>query len=691
MSTPEPEPTPLAAPAPPGARRRSRVTIAIATVGVVLAGTFGIIALANSGGSKDPDDAVRDLFSAIDQEDAIGVLGSLDPGERDTLQPAVEDMVTELQRVDVLSDGGSGGSGGGSGSSAGDGPKVDLDDVSGVDLSVKDLELHTTRLGDDVSSVEVTGGTVAVNALVDELPLGPLVREVIAEQDVRNETDTTSADLDGLRLVTVRDDDGWHVSLLYTLGELLRHEIDPQPPIPRYGHGTPATGASSPEEAVRQGVAAATALDLEKLISLTPADGLEALHDYGPTFAAAVAGNESGVTIEDLQLADQRRRGRQEGRHAHGVHDDLGRRLRRTTFAHADGCTTVTYTDVEGAPGGDDFVPKPQKLCGRDDPYGSAAGLLGVPLVGSADELGIVTEQHDGKWFISPTATVVDSVVGALRATTREDARRIVWAYSGRFWLLYPDDFWKACGVEAPPLDATMAEGERAMNQCFEKLPDDYTGFGGSPFLYGSFASELGPTSTRPRRRARPRTPRSRRRSSDASTRPTGTSEMDACFDLLDDPEAGPPVPSGTTSTTTFVPAQPTVPPSTLIPPTTAPASTSTAPPPTTSAPTTTVRCDRRRHPRPDPAAVSTGAAERRSGKDERHGGDDDASPPRPQPRVHLGRPRGGRRRGAHRRADRPVRRAGVRAARPGPRRGDGRPAHGRDRSDRSRGRSARP
>ena len=369
----------MAAPAPTG-RRRGRVTIAIATVAVVLAGTFGIIALANSGGSKDPDAAVRDLFSAIDQEDAIGVLGSLDPGERDTLQPAVEDMVTELQRVDVLSDGSSGGSGGGSGPSAGDGPKVDLDDVSGVDLSVENLQLHTTQLGDDVSSVEVTGGTVSINALVDELPLGPLVREVIAEQDVRNETDTTSADLDGLRLVTVRDDDGWHVSLLYTLGELLRHEIDPQPPIPRYGQGTPATGASSPEEAVRQGVAAATALDIEKLISLTPADGLEALHDYGPTFAAAVADNESGVTIEDLQLETS------DGEDGTKVVTPTAFTMTwddgylRTSFVHADGCTTVTYTYLEGALIEDEFQPEPEKLCGRDDPYGSAAGLLGVPL-----------------------------------------------------------------------------------------------------------------------------------------------------------------------------------------------------------------------------------------------------------------------------------------------------------------------
>ena len=607
MNTPEPEPTPLAAPAPPGARRRSRVTIAIATVGVVLAGTFGIIALANSGGSKDPDDAVRDLFGAIDQEDAIGVLGSLDPGERDTLQPAVEDMVKELQRVDVLSDGGSGGSGGGSGSSAGDGPKVDLDDVSGVDLSVKDLDLHTTRLGDDVSSVEVTGGTVAVNALVDELPLGPLVREVIAEQDVRNETDTTSADLDGLRLVTVRDDDGWHVSLLYTLGELLRHEIDPQPPIPSYGHGTPATGASSPEEAVRQGVAAATALDLEKLISLTPADGLEALHDYGPTFAAAVAGNKSGVTIEDLQLQTN------DGEDGKKVvtptaftmtwDDGYG----CTTFVHADGCTTVTYDRRRGSPrrrrrrAEAPEALRPRRPLRLSRPASSASRWWAAPT-----ELGIVTEQHDGKWFISPTATVVDAVVGALRATTREDARRMVWAYSGRYWLAYPDDFWKACGVEAP----TARRHRRGRRTSHEPVLREAAGrlhrVRGLALPLRRVRRRAVRRRTRPKGRARPSTPRSRRRSSDASTRPTRSRRWMPASPTSTSPGPSRRSPGRAAPTTTVAPARPTIPPSTLIPPTTAPASTS----PGTAA--DHERTDdhrglhRRRHPRPDPAGVPT-------------------------------------------------------------------------------------
>jgi hypothetical protein len=207
--------------------------------------------------------------------------------------------------------------------------------------------------------------------------------------------------------------------------------------------------------------------------------------------------------------------------------------------------------------------------------------------VGSASELGIVTEQHGGTWFISPTATVVDSVVGALRATTREDARRVVWAYSGRFWLLFPDDFWKACGIERPALDATMEAGDRAANQCIDQLPDDYTGFGGSPFLYGSFGEGSSESYSSGEGSSAPYTdvPPEVARCLDAAEE---ESEMDACFADLDGSGANPPLPSESVPTTA-VPVRPTIPPSTLIPPTTAPASTTTAPPPTTSAPTTTV------------------------------------------------------------------------------------------------------
>ena len=463
----------------------------------------------------------------------------------------------------------------------------------------KDLELHTTQLGDDVSSVEVTGGTVAVNALVDELPLGPLVREVIAEQDVRNETDTTSADLDGLRLVTVRDDDGWHVSLLYTLGELLRHEIDPQPPIPRYGHGTPAVGASSPEEAVRQGVAAATALDLEKLISLTPAEGLEALHDYGPTFAAAVADNESGVTIEDLKLetSDGEDGTKVVTPTAFTVTWDDG--YGSTAFVHADGCTTITYDDVEGGPGGDDFVPKPQKLCGRDDPYGSPAGLLGLPLVGNADGLGIVTEQHDGKWFISPTATRrrlrgrrpashdprgrPTDRVGVLRPVLAAVPRRLLEGVRRRA----PDRStppWRTGERAIEPVLREAAGRLHRVRRLAVPLPLLRDG------LVRGVRVRGGPRATPiPWRIPRPRTTRSVRRSRGASTRPTASRRWMPASTLPDDPEVVPPVPSGSVPTTTVVPVRPTVPPSTLIPPTTARSAAATRPAPTTSTSTTTV------------------------------------------------------------------------------------------------------
>ena len=41
-----------------------------------------------------------------------------------------------------------------------------------------------------------------------------------------------------------------------------------------------------------------------------------------------------------------------------------------------------------------------------------------------------------------------------------------------------PDDFWAACGVDRPALDASRAEGDAAWQACYEQLPDDYGGAG---------------------------------------------------------------------------------------------------------------------------------------------------------------------------------------------------------------------
>jgi hypothetical protein len=79
--------------------------LAVTVGAVIVALGFAVYNFAGaSGGASSPEAAVDQLFTAIDNEDVIGVVTALSPGEREVLKPGVEDLTAELQRLGVLSD-----------------------------------------------------------------------------------------------------------------------------------------------------------------------------------------------------------------------------------------------------------------------------------------------------------------------------------------------------------------------------------------------------------------------------------------------------------------------------------------------------------------------------------------------------------------------------------------------------------
>jgi hypothetical protein len=468
---------------PPGPPRKParRVGLAIAVVITVLAAGFGLSSLAQGDGASDPEGAVRDLFGAISDEDAIGVVQAITPSERSVLRPAVEDVAGEARRLDVAS------------------KDLDLTDISGIELDVQDLELSSHELGDGVAMVEVTGGTMSSSVAIDKLPLGPVVREVIDRQDAEIDDTETTAPLQGVKLVALRRDGGWRVSLLYSIAEAMRRDADPEPALPTFGAGIPERGAASPEAAVRDAVAAATALDVRRLIELTSGDEMAVLHDYGPLIVDATkdakADDHDGVSVDDLKLA---------------VHDGTdGRKVVEATAYKVsigddddgvdisfDGkCTEVTthfsYDDtfveigepigtedgtVDGSfdPGVIDDGPThdegPQSStitsCIGDSKSMSPMDLFGTMGTGVATPR-IVVEQRDGLWYIVPARTLFDTLSAGLKRIDRDQVRSITRMWTGDAeWLWYPKEFWDDCGVDQPSATATEREGNAALEEC---------------------------------------------------------------------------------------------------------------------------------------------------------------------------------------------------------------------------------
>ena len=258
-----------------------------------------------------------------------------------------------------------------------------------------------------------------------------------------------------LRLVTVKDGGGWHVSLGYTIANAI-HGDSSTPPD--FAAAPAPVGSATPDGAVRDLVNAATALDARKVITLMAPDEDKALYAYASLLLPAVGSSSQskGTTIKVSRL-DLTVEGSGTTRRVHlggfaGTFEDQD----QTTQVSFDGrCVTsqTTYKNAAVGIGGTDEVAadgptrrststrqtrarrppahlpgrpqqerapaqKPQKSCMGQDPTNdtgtSGVGSLGV-LGTATNQLAITVVQVDGRWYVSPVRTLLDTVVSSLQ------------------------------------------------------------------------------------------------------------------------------------------------------------------------------------------------------------------------------------------------------------------------------------
>ena len=393
---------------------------------------------------------IRSMFSAIDHEDALGVIESLPPGERKVLRDPLVDTNKELHRLGVLK-------------------SFSLDDVPGADLQVKDLKLATTDLGDGVTAVEVTGGTISGKSIPKDIPLGDPLKKIIADNggtvDFKESTFSEDLSQDHLKLVTIKEDGGWHVSLAYSVAEAIRTSSandggDP-PPVPDFGHGVQPVGADSPDGAVHDLADAAVARDAAKAVALTDPQEMRALYDYAPLFLPKVArstqqaqaGDQPVITVSKLDTSVEGdgtiRRVRITGfdvsvkdtsSSTHVTFDgrcyDVTSTSTYERFTYATGSISGNTSDPS-APSAPVTIPHStpktethnEHHCAGDQATAADGSLSGLGTLGmfgsSADEpFAITVTQVDGRWYVSPVRTVLDSLVEGLRRLQPSDLEK---------------------------------------------------------------------------------------------------------------------------------------------------------------------------------------------------------------------------------------------------------------------------
>ena len=388
--------TPTAASAP--RHTAGFVATTIAVVILLIVGGGAVVAMSGQQ-SNTPEGAVRGLLDAAGNGDALGVLDHLDPPERDPLAGFLTSGADDLKRLGIAS------------------PALQLGHIAGVNLTFAGITTATSDLRPGLAAVKVTGGTVHRVVNPTQLPLGPFTHDVagkaLAAAKPSDRTDPVHSDT---AIVTIRRGDTWYVSLGYTIAEAARAAA--KAPMPTASQSIPAVGADSATGAVDAFLRAAAALDVNRLIELTPPDETGALHDYAALFLPkatdAIAKMRSGpspVTVEvsDLELSSKS--------HAGGELVKITRLGLRVTvggstidLAPGSRCFTVTGT-MRTFP----------DLCGAPNASAAAAAALTGPfkaLTGIRPEVGIMAVKVGNHWFVSPLRTVLDDAEATLHALT---------------------------------------------------------------------------------------------------------------------------------------------------------------------------------------------------------------------------------------------------------------------------------
>jgi hypothetical protein len=437
-----------APPPPPTAVRKSPVAVVGVLVGVMAlmaATVFAVSALDQPDGSSSPKAAVNHLLGAISHRDALGVIESLPANERDVLRDPLVDIVHQLQRLGILS-------------------SFDLNQVPGARITFSDVQLRTTTLGPGVVSVEVVGGKVTGETVPKELPVGDELRKAIEKGGGSLPTTSSSSTSDladaHLKLVTVKDGGGWHVSIGYSIAEAIRG-----------GHGNPPdyaaaplpVGADSPDHAVSDLVTAAEHERWSQVVSLLDPQEDKALYAYASLFIndASNDSSQDTLSISDLRMSDSGSgstvRVKIEGFKV-SWGDASGTDV-STSITWDGKCVTTQNTyppDYFSFGGTTSDYPgltakqrqelqqeqqriqqqeqqqiardeAPHKTCQGDQPSQDSLGLGAVGALGSAtDNFAITVVQRDGRWYVSPVRTLLDTIDSALQHLSRSQLDKIL-------------------------------------------------------------------------------------------------------------------------------------------------------------------------------------------------------------------------------------------------------------------------
>ncbi len=390
---------------PSGVGRAALAGVLALTVG--FGGLAVRSALAEPGGASSPEAAFEAFFAAVDADDLAGVIETMPRNERAALVEPMGEIMVELQRLGVIDD------------------EATASAPGGFDVTVTDLTYTVDRLDPRLAVVTTTGGSLGLADLdLADLPFGDVIdgpMEGLPDEALdavtmgSNTTDLASSPIS----LAVIDDDGWHVSMMYSVAEAVRREAGA--PFPGLGNGPTPVGAETPEGAVRQLVEEAFALDARGVIAMLDPEEMAVVYDYSPLFLAdadtvadRMGAEMAGLRLDRLDTRVIERDGRtmvavDGGQVSVSMVDPWDGSTQDVVAGFDGGCFELT-TDGET-----------QRTCLSD--LADEFGLTATPStsVVPAPQQGVTVVERAGRWYVSTLPSLLRPIVDGL-STMEDDA-----------------------------------------------------------------------------------------------------------------------------------------------------------------------------------------------------------------------------------------------------------------------------
>jgi hypothetical protein len=423
------QPIPMVPVLDAGRPRRSRATLIGALVGVtalVAAGVFAVVSIVGNdtaGGAASPAEVGTELTAALDNEDVLGVVDLLLPGERDTLRDPLIRTVDNLIRLEVLA------------------ADASLSAIAGVDIQFADVSVREEPTNvDDIVNI-VLSGRASITFDGTTIPIGDLLIDEAFDGERPELPEPTSEQFDDVQLTVVERDGRWYLSAFYSIAEQARASVDSPDDIPVAG--VEPAGADEPELAVDQMIDAISDQDLEALIAALDPTEFEALQRYAPMFLA-----DAQAEIDNLDLSwsiDQRSYTVEGSGDRRTVDIDSFRFLLAdpdptlddegqgdVSVIYADDCLTVVFegdeTESCGVGEGDIGDLADEMDLGDDGTVNDLLETIGAAF-DDYDPSGIGVHEVDGRWYVSPMSTAFDAVNDVLDALDVGELRDVIAAF----------------------------------------------------------------------------------------------------------------------------------------------------------------------------------------------------------------------------------------------------------------------